>query len=128
MKSKLEHIGSSATKPERRPRHACTKTTVLKLAALAAMPVALITFASCSSTPEGEGATMVVAEKGVPGGSVVETYKVTATVTAVDAATRKVTLVTPDGKKNTVTAGPDVVNFSQIQVGDQVKATEIGRA
>jgi hypothetical protein len=66
---------------------------------------------------------MVVAEKGMPGGSVVETYKVTATVTAVDAATRKVTLVTPDGKQNTVTAGPDVVNFSQIQVGDQVKAT-----
>jgi hypothetical protein len=83
----------------------------------------MLAFSSCSSTPAGEGATLVAAEKGVPGGTVVETYKVTATVTAIDAATRKVTLVTPDGKKNTVTAGPDVVNFGQIQVGDQVKAT-----
>jgi hypothetical protein len=122
-KLKLEHIDCSVTKPERRPKHTRTKTTVLKLAALTLLPVGLLTFASCSSTPEGEGATMVAAQKGVPGGSVVETYKVTATVTAIDAATRKVTLVTPDGKKNTVTAGPDVVNFGQIQIGDQVKAT-----
>jgi len=62
-------------------------------------------------------------EKGVPGGVVVQTYQETATVTAVDAATRKVTLVTPEGKKETVKAGPEVVNFDQIHVGDQVKAT-----
>jgi translation elongation factor P/translation initiation factor 5A len=66
---------------------------------------------------------MVAAEKGVPGGTIVETYKITATVTAIDAASRKVTLALPDGTKNTFKAGPDVVNFDQIQVGDQVKAT-----
>jgi hypothetical protein len=66
---------------------------------------------------------MVAAEKGVPGGTIVQTYKITATVTAVDAASRKVTLALPDGTKNTFKAGPDVVNFDQIQVGDQVKAT-----
>jgi translation elongation factor P/translation initiation factor 5A len=58
----------------------------------------------------------------VPGGVIVDTYKITATVTAVDAASRHVTLVTPDGTKTTFKAGPEVVNFPQIQVGDQVKA------
>jgi hypothetical protein len=46
----------------------------------------------------------------------------TATVTAIDATTRKVTLVTPEGKKTVFKAGPEVVNFDQIQIGDQVKA------
>ncbi len=53
----------------------------------------------------------------------VDTYQGTATVTAIDAAERKVTLVTPDGRKETFKAGPEVVNFPQIKVGDQVKAT-----
>lgn len=66
---------------------------------------------------------MVATQKGEPGGTIVETYKITATVTAVDAASRKVTLATPDGTKTTFKAGPEVVNFKQIQVGDQVKAT-----
>ena len=47
----------------------------------------------------------------------------TATVTGIDAAKRKVTLVTPDGKKTTVKCGPEVINFDQIRVGDQLKAT-----
>lgn len=66
---------------------------------------------------------MVAAQKGVPGGTIVETYKITATVTAVDGASRKVTLAMADGEKTTFKVGPEVVNFGQIQVGDQVKAT-----
>jgi hypothetical protein len=53
----------------------------------------------------------------------VQTYKETATVTAIDAAERKITLVTPEGKKDTVKCGPEVVNFDQIRVGDQLKLT-----
>jgi hypothetical protein len=34
-----------------------------------------------------------------------------------------VTLVTKDGTKSTIKCGPDVANFAQIEVGDQVKAT-----
>ena len=99
------------------------KTKLLKFATIAIMPAAMLALTSCSSTPQGEGSTMVAAQKGVPGGVIVETYKVTATVTAVDAASRKVTLTMADGSKTTVKAGPEVVNFDQIQVGDQVKAT-----
>jgi hypothetical protein len=70
-----------------------------------------------------EPTTTAVYQQGVPGGIFVETYKNTATVTAIDAANRKVTLVTRDGHKETFKAGPEVVNFDQIRIGDQVKAT-----
>ena len=84
----------------------------------------MLALTSCSSNePQGEGATMVAAQPGVPGGVMVNTYQVTATVKAVDADDRKVTLTGPDGKDMVVKCGPDVVNFPQIKVGDQVKAT-----
>ena len=92
------------------------------------MPVLMLAVAgtlalsSCSSTPEGKGEVVAAGQKGVPGGIIVETYQTTAKVTAIDATTRKVTLQMQDGKKTTFKAGPEVVNFPQIQVGDQVKA------
>lgn len=46
--------------------------------------------------------------------------KVTATVTAVDAATRTITLKGPKGKVVDVVAGDKVRNFDKIQVGDKV--------
>jgi translation elongation factor P/translation initiation factor 5A len=61
--------------------------------------------------------------KGVPGGVVVQTVKMTATVTAIDQAKRKATLLASDGKKFTVKVGPEAVNFDQVRVGDQVNAT-----
>jgi hypothetical protein len=94
-----------------------------KLSLLALTPAVLLALAGCKSAPEGEGATMAAAEKGVPGGVMVDTYEMTANVTAVDADKRKVTLVTQDGKKTVVKCGPEVVNFNQIQVGDQLKLT-----
>jgi hypothetical protein len=98
------------------------KSKLLKFATITLLPAGMLALSSCSS-PQGESATAVSAEKGVPGGTIVQTYKETATVTAIDAASRKVTLVTPDGKKTVFKAGPEVANFDQIQVGDQVKAT-----
>ena len=80
---------------------------------------------SCSSTTYGpidENTPGATYEKGVPGGTVVETYEITATVTDVDAAGRTVTLRAKNGEKKTVKCGPDVINFDQIQVGDVVKA------
>ncbi len=73
---------------------------------------------SCSTT----GGTEDVAAIETPDGAIiVDTLTATATVTGIDPATRKVTLVTPGGSKTTYKAGPEVVNFNQIQVGDQVK-------
>ena len=47
---------------------------------------------------------------------------VTATITAIDKATRDVTLKGPQGNETTVTAGPKIKNFDKLKVGDQVKA------
>jgi hypothetical protein len=102
------------------------KSNIMNAVALALVPAAMMVLTSCSSTPEapeGKRTTVVTAEKGVPGGTVVDTYQVTATVTAIDAPNRKVTLVTPDGKKETVKVGVQAINFDQIRIGDQVKAT-----
>lgn len=104
------------------------KTKLLKLATVTLTGAALLALTSCSSTPPGEGTTTLTTQKGVPGGIKVQTYKITATVTAVDAVSRQVTLATRDGTKTTFTAGPDVVNFNQIQVGDLVKVTAARRA
>jgi hypothetical protein len=53
---------------------------------------------------------------------VAQTVKMTATITAIDKATRDITLKGPQGNEVTVTAGPDVKNFDQMKVGDQVNA------
>jgi len=88
------------------------------------MPVATLVFSCCSSEkPPGESSVTSTYTLGVPGGTVVETYKTKATVTAVDTTTRKVTLRGQDGKQFTVTCGPEVVNFGQIQTGDNLKVT-----
>ena len=49
----------------------------------------------------------------------------TATVQAVDPDNRTVTLRRPDGTTSTYQVGPEAVNFDQIKVGDQVKATYV---
>ena len=49
-----------------------------------------------------------------------QTVKVTATITAIDPKTRAVTLKGPQGNEVVITAGPEVKNFAQLKVGDQV--------
>jgi hypothetical protein len=100
------------------------KANTRNLTILALFPAALITLTSCSSTssnPAVESTSATSFQPGVPGGVVVEVHKLTATVTGIDAANRKVTLVTQNGEKTTVKCGPEVINFDQIRVGDQVK-------
>ncbi len=52
--------------------------------------------------------------------AVAQTVKITATITAIDKATRDITLKGPQGHEVTITAGPQVKNFDQLKVGDQV--------
>ncbi len=52
--------------------------------------------------------------------AVAKTVKITATITAIDKATRDITLKGPHGNEVTITAGPQVKNFDQLKVGDQV--------
>lgn len=59
--------------------------------------------------------------EGTVGGVFVQTQEMTAKVAAIDTANRKVTLVSDDGIKKVVKVGPEVINFDQIRVGDQLK-------
>jgi Cu/Ag efflux protein CusF len=65
------------------------------------------------------GAAVVTKGPGVAG--VAQTVKRTMTITAIDAATRLVTLKGRGGRETTLTAGPEVKNFAQLKVGDKVK-------
>jgi Cu/Ag efflux protein CusF len=100
------------------------KTNTLKCSVIALLPAAMLALVSCSSnssTPAGLTSSSAVYQPGVPGGVMVDSYKMNATVTGIDAASRKVTLVARDGKETTVKCGPEVINFDQIRVGDQLK-------
>jgi hypothetical protein len=59
--------------------------------------------------------------EGVPGATVVETHELTATVTAVDKANRRLHLLSPEGFKQTVKVDQEAVNFDQIRAGDKLK-------
>ena len=91
------------------------KTTIIK--ALTCVAVSLFATATMAQTPTVTGG----AQPGRVG--VARTMQLTATVVAVDKATRDVTLKGPQGNEITVTAGPDVKNFDAIKVGDGVNAT-----
>jgi DNA-binding beta-propeller fold protein YncE len=58
-----------------------------------------------------------------PGGLEGELVVITATVKAIDKKNRVVTLQSPDGKEAKVNCGPEVRNFAQIRVGDEVKTS-----
>jgi hypothetical protein len=81
--------------------------STLVAAALAASPV----FAQTGAVVTGKAPGKV---------AMAQTVKATVTITAIDAATRAVTLKGPKGNEMVVTAGPEVKNFAQLKVGDQV--------
>jgi len=96
------------------------KNQGLKRAGAALLPAVVLAFASCSHK---EGTEEVTAIETPDGAIIVDTLSASATVTAINAAKRKLTLEFPDHRKTTYKCGPEVVNFPQIQVGDQVHAT-----
>lgn len=58
-----------------------------------------------------------------PGGLEGELVVSTAKVKAIDKKNRVVTLKSPDGKMAKVKCGPEVRNFAQIRIGDDVTTT-----
>jgi hypothetical protein len=95
-------------------------------ATFALIPAAILALTSCSG-PSGQAniqkTETLEVQKGVPGGIFIEGYEGNGTITAIDAEKRMLTLVRPDGAEATFKAGPDVINFPQLRVGDKVKVT-----
>jgi len=86
---------------------------------VAAALFALTALPAFAQAPSG----VLVAKDSQPGRvTLVEAVRISATVEAIDKATRQVTLKGPDGKTMAVTVGPEVKNFDQIKVGDVVVA------
>ncbi len=89
-----------------------------KLLALLALPFLAVTTASA----QDKAPAPVEVKQVAPGkAEAVRKQMVSATVTAVDKATRKITLKGPDGQVQTFTAGPQVKRFDEIAVGDTIK-------
>lgn len=95
------------------------KTKPMKIATLALVPAAVLAISSCYTAIPGEQTSSV--RKTDTSTTVVETFKAAATVTAIDATTRKLKLTLSDGRRITVKCGPEVRNFSQIHINDHVK-------
>lgn len=84
--------------------------------------LALLAFVSaCSHGPKVE--TEIIEQP--DGVIVVDTLKLEATVTAIDATTREIRLKPRHGDEETFTAGKEMVNFDQVRVGDTVRAVVV---
>ncbi len=92
------------------------------LASLALIPPAMVAMSGCAGTEGVEQEQVYTAKNGF---AVVDTFSYVATVTAVDAAKRKITVTTPDGKSSTFKVAKKV-DLSAYQVGQQIgfQATE----
>jgi hypothetical protein len=76
--------------------------------------------AATSGTAVAQPETRVDSVSGVGASRTTGTVKVTATVVAIDAATRTITLRDEQGKVTDLQVGGDVRNFGQLRVGDAV--------
>ncbi len=84
---------------------------------------------ACSSTIplQVTGSETFAGSQDFGGETVVTAIQTTNTVLAIDAAHRRLTLKNASGKIHQYKAGPQVINFNQIKVGDVVKATVVER-
>jgi hypothetical protein len=107
------------------------KKQILKLIGISLLPALLLAVASCSSAPKEQACAQTCAAPGSAAGGatieragvVLDAVTMTATVQSINAADRTVVLLHPDGSQTTYECSPEVRNFDQIKVGDQVTAT-----
>ena len=94
------------------------KQTVIRNLSLALLSSAVIIGSiGCNQGLKGKETTEVLETP--DGAMIVDTFKLTAVVEAIDVANRKVTLSSPDGGKQTLTASPQV-DLTKYKVGDRV--------
>lgn len=88
---------------------------------------ALLSLSSCTDKPDPkmEHAQAASFEAGVPGSTSVDTTTALVTIAWVHKDPRELVLDFPDGKRETVKCGPEIVNFDQFRAGDQIKVTLI---
>jgi hypothetical protein len=91
----------------------------MKVKTLLSVAVASAAFATAAIAQQAPAGGAVL--KSEPGkATAVAAVEASALVTAIDKATRTVTLKRPNGQLSDIVAGPEVKNFDQIKVGDSV--------
>ncbi|MES2475164.1 MAG: hypothetical protein V4640_05245 [Verrucomicrobiota bacterium] len=96
--------------------------TLLKIAPLALLAPLCVNLSSCTDYGGDVRSELTRTKDGLVA---VETYTNRASVIGIEKKARKVKLKFENGSYKTVKCGPEVVNFPQIQVGDEVKVTLI---
>ncbi len=86
------------------------------LAVLALLTTTLATLTGCTST---QGVAQQAVFETPDGIAIVDVFTTVATVTAINATTRKVTMQSPDGKSNTYKAGANV-DLGRFRVGESI--------
>lgn len=91
--------------------------------------VSIALLGACASQSDNQQLTSTVSQsavaaKGVPGGILIEEETVKATVVALDRSKRTFTLQDVQGNRRTVQAPPEMRNYPQLAVGDQLTATK----
>jgi hypothetical protein len=88
-----------------------------------ALSSAVLLAACATSQPAPAAKDMVeVKSTGVPGQAAAErSQKVSARITAVDAATRSITIQDKDGQSETIKVPPEVKRFGELAVGDDIQ-------
>jgi hypothetical protein len=82
---------------------------------------ALLVVACATSKPAGDAPVAEVKGTGVPGEAIAtRTQSLTATITAVDPATRSLTVQGADGAVETFKVGPEVKRFGELAPGDVI--------
>lgn len=85
---------------------------------------------ACSSQAQNEPLTRdvdtsQVTIEGVPGGVATQVQEINAVVSAINYATRSVTLEDAQGQQHSFTASAEMINFPQLKLGDKVNATVV---
>jgi hypothetical protein len=91
------------------------KTKMKTLASALLIAAVPLIMTSCSTSSNSD--------QPIAGAVAVDAIQGTATVQSINTDDRTVVLKHPDGSTSTYECGPDVRNFAQIKVGDQVTAT-----
>jgi DNA helicase TIP49 (TBP-interacting protein) len=83
--------------------------------------IVAMAMAFCSTSLVLAGEDALTAQRDLPSVTMGANTKVTATVEAINHATREVALRSPDGSLEIIVAGEEVRNLAQVEVGDVVK-------
>jgi hypothetical protein len=117
---------------EAQPQHpqlvtGTTHSPLPRAAMVGLLLIGLMGLASCSTQHAYTGKPETEQQEDGAAGFGGQTYSVstttTSTVVSVDAAQRTLQLKQADGAVTTYKAGPEVVNFEQVKVGDRVETT-----